>query len=381
MTKKIANVFKTAVGYWRFATSTVLIFVVFILLLVYVIALMRGETNTEVSGRARLDFRVFYLENDIFDENPIPQNLHFLMSFTDYIEVDAGFSAWFDDEFQIYYEYTATEHLVIRYMATGDANMNPVVFEDKRELSNLSGSTHARYINSAGASNGLGGSYTINPRPHIDTYLHFVHEQSQQMHAENLIARGVRGFSAELFLDFTFTITVPELDFRQTLSHGYRLSLSTEVYSFIITGHPTFIETIPLTVINLPFTMSFFMVVFLVAIFTLSVYCFYLGVKQLRADTNERKQKTLDILKKYANEIIIRDIPLNLIKYEIYKVNAFEELLKLAINLNKHIMCHHNDKQAEFAVIVEGYAYYFITKYTESDKEEVFEKKEETFSF
>ena len=377
MSKRIGSAIKSMALYWRFAASTLLIIVVFLMLTIYLAAQMRGETSTEISGRAWVDFRVFYLDNDVFDENPIPQNLHFLMSFTDYLEVDANFSAWFDDNFHIYYEYTATEHLVIRYMATGDANMNPVVYEDRWVLSNASGSVHAHNINSASSSNGIGGSYTINPMPHIDTYLHFIYHQNRQMHEENIIARGVRGFSAELFVDFAFTISVPELDFRQTINHGYRLSLSTEVYSLLITGHPAFTETIPLPVINLPFTMSFFMVVFLSVVFALSVYCFYLGIKQLQADPNMYKQKALNLIKKYTNEIVIRDISLDLVKYEIFRVDAFEELLKLAINLNKHIICHHNDSHAEFAVIVEEYAYYFSIMYFESDEKDETEKEEE----
>lgn len=360
MNKRITDVLKKTLLYWQFAVSTILILALFILLAIYMTALMRGETGTEVSGRAHLDFRVFYLENDLFEENPIPRNLHFLMSFTDYIEVDSRFSALFEDDVHIYYEYTATEHLVIRYMATGDANMNPIVFEEQWVLSDVSGSIFARYLNSVTNTGNIGGSYTIYPRPHIETYLDFIAAQARQMYTENIIARGIRGFSAELFVNFSFVVTVPELDFSQTVYHGYRFSLSTEVYSLVLTGHPAFTETIALTVVNLPFTMSFFMVVFLAAVFVLSVYCFCLGVKGLHADPNEHKRKAKTILKRYAGEIIERDVPLNLEYYEIFRVDAFEELLKLAINLNRHVMCHHNDKQAEFAVIVEEYAYYFV---------------------
>jgi len=369
MKKQAISVIKTSARYWRFAASATLLLVFFILLFVYIAAYMRGETNTEVSGRAQLDFRVFYLENDIFEENPIPQNLYFLMSFTDYIEIDAIFSAWFEDGVQIYYSYAATEQLVIRYMATGDTNLNPIVFETNKALSHTNGNTFTRYIDSASNSNGIGGTYTIYPRPHIDTYLHFIASQSQQMYAENIITRGLRGFSAELFVDFSFTINVPELDFEQTVNHGYHLLLSTEVYSLIYTGQPMFTETISLVVLELPFRMTFFMVVFLAALFVLSTYCFFIGIRDLRADPNERKHEAESILKKYSGEIVVRDMPLNLRHYEIYRVEAFDELLKLAINLNKHVMAYHNYQLAEFAVVIDVVAYYYKVDFDIGDNE------------
>jgi len=363
MSKRIKDVLKSVAWYWRFIASTVLILTVLMLLIVYGIAHMRGETYVDVSGRAHLDFRVFYMENEIFDDNPIPQNLSFLMSFTDYIEMDSYFFAWFDEEVQIYYEYTATERLVIRHMATGDANANPIVYEDMWQLSEISGSIFAGYINSAANSNGLGGTYTVFPRPHIDTYMHFVDAQARQMYAENIIARDMRGFSAELFVDFSLTINVPELDFIQTLDRGYRFSLSTEVYGFMLTGYPAFFETIPISVLNLPFEMTFFVVVLLAAIVALAIYFFLLGIKQLRADPNEHKQAAKHILRRYANEIVVRDRPLNLTRYEIYRVSAFDELLKLAINLNRHIVAFHDDYFAQFAVLVDAYAYFFDLRF------------------
>jgi hypothetical protein len=52
------------------------------------------------------------------------------------------------------------------------------------------------------------------------------------------------------------------------------------------------------------------------------------------------------IFKKYAAEIVTSDVPLILDNYRLVPVGVFQELLKLAINLNKHIMCCHNENAA-----------------------------------
>jgi len=51
------------------------------------------------------------------------------LSFADYIEVGNRFSAQFSDEVEIHYTYTAT----------GDGNLNPIVFEESRILTEESG--------------------------------------------------------------------------------------------------------------------------------------------------------------------------------------------------------------------------------------------------
>jgi len=48
-------------------------------------------------------------------------------------------------------------------------------------------------------------------------------------------------------------------------------------------------------------------------------------------------------------------------------VGDFSDLLRLAINLSKHIMCYHNDTMAEFVVIVEDSAYCYKINYDSAD--------------
>lgn len=349
--------FSKAPQLWALIPSILLILVLMVFIISYWVS-SRQNRFVEMSGRVDLDFQVFYLENDIFPDNPVPRNLAFLMSFTDFIEVGSRFSAQFSEETEIHYNYSATKRVVIRYMSTTDGNLNPIVFEASYPLSESEGILTSRSINfPLRGGNGPGGTYTIFPKEHIDYYLEFVAAQALQMEEENIIARGMRGFSSELFIDFTYDIYVPDWDLRESVTLGYRLSLSSEVYSFIVTGDAAFGRVENLAAQPRQLTLPAAIVI--VALFALGVYGVFSSIKKLQRDTDENRQEVADILKKYANEIVIsKDSPL-LSQYTLMRVSDFEELLKLAINLNRHIMCCYNDEQAEFALVIENYAYYY----------------------
>jgi hypothetical protein len=53
------------------------------------------------------------------------------------------------------------------------------------------------------------------------------------------------------------------------------------------------------------------------------------------------------------------------------RAESFDTLLKLSINLNKHIMCFKDDDYVEFAVLVEEFAYYYRIDYNVSEDGEV----------
>jgi hypothetical protein len=80
-------------------------------------------------------------------------------------------------------------------------------------------------------------------------------------------------------------------------------------------------------------------------------------------EKNENRRVAKSILKKYADEIIISASPADLSEYKIVYVLQFKELLKLAVNLNKHILCFHNDEKADFCTIIDGYAYCYNINY------------------
>ena len=361
--------------------SSLLLVAVIIFALVYVVAHLRDDVTVEVSGRAGVDFRVFYLENDFFPEGPIPNRLHFLMSFTDYIEVDSSLNVRLDEETEILYSYDAVQRFIIRYMGAIDGVSNPVVFEYRTPLSSAEGSTFGDTISfPREGGNGPGGTYTIFPKNYTDFYLEFVDAQRNLMYQENVIAVGLRGFSAELFIDFTYNITLPEWGITETAIEGYRMWLSTEVYTLSTTGNSAAVFNRSIALSDPPPQITLLMVIIFIAAAALSIYGIIKGIGNIYADPNERRREAMAILKKYSGEIVVSDMAPQLSQYQFMPVSDFRDLLKLAVNLSKHIMCYHDDDMAEFVVIVEDNAYCYRIIY-DNDNIDIFDSisaREET---
>jgi hypothetical protein len=315
-----------------------------------------GE-SFDVSGRHDLEFFVYYVENDFWDENPIPRNLNFLMSHTDFIRVRSEFSLNMSEEAEIIYSYTATERLIIRYMAGGDAGNT--VFENVTTLSEQRGRRVASSLRfSAGDESTPGGMYIFDPLPHIHTYFDFVSHQTAQMHDRGLVALGLRGFSAELQIDFVYTIAIPTFGVNENISRGYRIQLTSEVFTPVLTGGHMFDVSVP-TYVPVARSISMPMTVLLVAFFALGVYGLVRNIGLFSQDPNPRRREVNAILKKYSGEIVVDDAPVDLSRFYVKRLKDFSELLKLAVNLSKHIMCYNNRKYAEFVVIVDEFAYVY----------------------
>jgi len=356
--------------YRRIILSMLLFLVSFPIALFYLFAYIQGDVTATASGRTNLSFRVFYLDNESFPYNPIPPDLHFLMSFTDFIEVESDFVIRFSEEVEFNYTYTAVKRLVVRYMATGDGNLNPIVFQEEHVLSEAYGQFTGNSIHfPAQDSSLIGGPYVIFPKYQIDTYLSFMDEQRMHMHQENVIAQSLRDFSAELFVDFIYEIDIPAWDLNEHISitNGYRFSLSTEVYSLILQGTPAFNHSFVLAEtrqLGIPEAIA------LVSAISLSVYGFFSGKKLLAVDPNEQKQKANRIFEKYENEIIYSEIPLPLSKYTHIPVREFELLQKMAVSIDELIMCYRNERHVEFAVVVKEFAYHYKINYNENSSED-----------
>ena len=346
---------------WLFVLSIMIFLPLVLLMVLYLIAYFTDDVVMDVAGNINTDFRVFYFDNSLYEENPIPQTLHFYLSLTDFIEIDSGFSLQVSDYVEIHYRYTATERLVIRYMASVEGTANPIMFVETRTLSEVSG--HA-----VGSSFNLSGStYMINPRLHIYRYLEVVSETIQQIDEHGVNGLGFRGLSADLFIDFTYFVQIPSLGISRTITRGYRLPLGMEVYTLSLTGVQGFNESVNTIIQELPFELTMPVVIVFVVLFLISAYCFFSGIKKLQADSNKHRYEAKMILKKYDNEIVISNIPLPLSHYTHIMVRDFNELLKLAINQNKHILCHHDNTSVEFAVIIQEHAYYYQINYTQDD--------------
>ena len=321
----------------------------------FLVNYFRWTSPATAYGRHNLSFRVYYHENNIFEENPIPRSFDFLMSYTNYIVIESNFAANFSKEVAVYYSYSAEKRFVIRQM--GAADTHRFVFEEITPLSQSNGQATAERLNLNG------GSYTIHPKPLIEQYFYFIADHALQMDASGVVAHGLRGFSAELFVNFTYTFYVPELGLRQSATQGYRIPLTLEVYSLTLHGAHGFEwqEPLPSTEISVG------QAALLVAAFSLTVWGLIYNMSKLYEDKNEHRRAADSIYKKYSNEIIVYSKPINKTRYEIYEVQEFNELLKLAINLNKHIMSHQDDTHAEFIIVVDDTANFYEIRFNPDD--------------
>jgi len=372
----------------------------------FVSAHFREDYMISANGRHTLGFDVFYFDDTIFGEspNPIPRDQGFLMSYTNYIEVDNGFLLELSESANVDFTYSATTRLVIRHMGTADANLNRIVFQETFPLvDEVQGRIYAhqltsRRVNDGGTQRNIywynfrvqtegdisDGRFRIYPIDYIRKYLDFVYDQRRQLEqqgamlgGDTVIVQGLRGFSAELFIDFTVNIRNTDIlegtDIidtsinRQSVTHGYRLSLTTEVYSFVVTGTPAFEWQTNLVTQRFEITLP--RAILFVLLFLLSLFCALYNVKRLKANPDKKRQEVIDILRKYHQEIVVYDEPTDTNHYRLKKVKKFSELLKLAINLNKHIMCHKDDIHAQFVTIINEYACLYEVHYDNYNSE------------
>jgi len=338
--------------------SSLVLLILFITALAFMAAQRREADVFRASGSVIADFRVFYLENDFFDQNPINSNLGFLMSFTDFIEMDSRFSMRIDEEADIFYRYTATQYLIIRYLGSMNGVANPIVFRQSNSLAQEQGSTFGYRLD-------LADTHTVHPKNYTDFYLEFTAYQRELMSRENVIATGLRGFSAELLLEFTYNITIPEHGISESVTTGYRMSLTTEIYNLTLLGDAGASFNRILQLSDPPPELTLFAATVFVAVAALGVYGLLRGLRNLTTDPNPARSQALFLLKKYANEIVVSQSSLPVHDHRILPVDDFRDLLKLAINLNKHIMCRHDENMAEFAVVVDDNAYYFRITFNE----------------
>jgi len=400
------NFFVKVAQWWAVLLFALICLILVAVAIFFISVHFREDYIVSVNGRHTLGFNVFYFEDTIFGEspNPIPRDQGFLMSYTNYIEIDNSFLIELSRSANVDFIYRAETRLVIRHMGTADANLNRIVFQETFPLlEEVQGHIYAyqlnsRRVNDSGTQRNVywynfriqngddapDGRFRIYPIYYIRKYLEFIYDQRRQLvqqgemlGGDTVIAQGLRGFSAELFIDFTFSIRNTDILYdtgiidmglnHQSATHGYRLSLTTEVYSFVITGTPNFEWQTNLITrrveITLPIAVLFFV------LFLLSLFVALYNVKKLTANPNKKCQDVIDILRKYHQEIVIYDKPAETKNYHLRNVYEFSELLKLAINLNKHIMCYKDESHAQFVTIVDEYACSYEVHYNDSSSE------------
>ena len=320
----------------------------------YALTFTSETTLVEATGRNNADFAVYYFENEFFAENPVPRDLSFLWHFTNFIAFYSGFTADFSDEFDIHYEYVARKRFVITH-GTG----NSVIYERSFELSRVNGNIFGDRLafDSGGSRGSPGGTYFINPGDYLEMFHEFLEYHDRHMGIEEG-SPTFRQFSAEFFIEFVYSVTALPIGISETSVRGFQMPVGGDVFTITETGTPGFTSSVTVTHGGGEVNMAIVMVLVLaVAAGGLGLY---LGISRLNANPNKYRQKADTILKKYAGEIIVsKTTPLDLSAYTVMKVEEFEEILKLSINLNKHIMCFYDTDKAEFCTIVDNYAYYY----------------------
>jgi hypothetical protein len=364
--------------------SAVLGLIFFVLLLLALVALavihlvavyIYEENVVTASGRQHMDVDVFYLPNDVFGGNPIPRNNDFLISYTDFIEVRNSFTANFSEEMDIEYSYSAEQRFVLRNIGSGNGNGNGTSGGRAVEIKTfplseeVTGSLRADSLHFSAINGAPGGTYTIFPKEHIHLYFEFVEDQVRQMHAENVVARGLRGFTADLIIEFTYNISVPEHGINETVTQAYMIPLTSEIFTFYTMGNSHFSWQSPPASGPAAITLPIAVLYAIAAI--IALYGVLRNIKKLKADSDPYWFEVNGILEKYAQEIIVYDKPVDLSRHEPMLVDSFLELLKLAINLNKHIMAYKSEDRTEFVVIVDEFAcMYVIDRYDDGERDD-----------
>ena len=337
----------------------------------YLLLYARGEVFVTGNGNNNIGFEVHYLENPLWESGAIDHSYHFLMSFVDHIHVNSFGNVNFSATMDVDYTYTVTETLLIRAGSGSDTSNHPIVYSRSYTLEETEGHFTSRNMSFGNTSTNItaGGAFDIDPIRHIQTYTDFMVLQHDQMADRNLQVAGGRVFSAELVIETVFRFTATDTEDlgvsfnNQTLTNGYRIALSNEVFnmSHIETGTSTFSGSQALGLAREITTTNVGLLSGSILVNTLGIfYCFSL----MGRDKNKLRYKTLRYIKKYSHEVLVLPEPLDLPEENIKPVTEFDDILKMAVNLNKHISCYHNRRFADFAVEVESIIYHYHVSFT-----------------
>ena len=343
--------------------SSMCLIITVVALTLYMLSFSVPDAAVHVNASHDVGCRVYYVDNDTFGSGIRPQGQNYLLSFTDFIEIDDSLSADFGKTVNASYQYTATVVLAIRHQRGSDQNANPIVFEEKRVQTEIRGSVTDSRITLRLADNQPDGAYRIDPTEYISIYRHFVEEQQLQMQREGITTdRSIR-FSADLTLDFTCRISIPEYGIDETSTRCVCIPLSNEVYAPDYTGTPELEATVPAR----EFEMPGLPVILLLAVwFTANIFAICYCVRKLISKENTARREAEGILRKYSGEMILLTKPANFSKYELIPVPRFQEIVKLTAKTGRYVLCFHNQNIAEFYAVADGYAYCYSLTFDES---------------
>jgi hypothetical protein len=327
----------------------------------YLRSFLTPAPDIAVTAGNELKAKVFYIDNDIFGGGERPAKLNYLMSYTDYIEVENTLSLEFDKEADVLFRYTADETLVIKYQRGSDNNTNPVVYEKQLMLAEKNGGARGGRILFDGGD-APGGVYVVELKKYIDIYKDFIIDQQAQMRREDVLTERAVNFSADLIINVSCNIRVAEYGINRTLERSAVIPLTLEVFDIQFSGNPSVDLTVPAQGRESG-KLNRMAVILLVLWFVANVYGIAFCSRRLMVKkhphTSLREAET--ILKKYSDEIVISKNPVDLSGYKTIETENFKDLLKLAVILNKHILCRRDGKDAAFYVTGEGCVYWYKT--------------------
>ena len=317
-------------------------------------------------GRSNVRFDVYYFENELFPENPVPPGFHFLRHMTDFISIQSGFTASFSEEFDLHYRYTARTRFVITYGAGGSA-----VYERVTELSDISGRLTADNLNfdAENVEGAPGGTYIIDPRVYYEIFNNFVMYAEQ--HEGDGAAANLRGLTSELAIEFSYSVTALPINISENITTGFNIPITQNVFTLESFGTPSFTTQISRTVGADPIEPS--IMILLTFGLIISVCLIVYGFMGLSPVISENQKKADSILKKYGTEIVVSRKPLVLDSYQLVRLDDFEDMVKLSINLAKHITCYRSLNLTVFYIFVDGFAYCQVIKYDSEDEKKPIE--------
>ena len=214
-----------------------------------------------------------------------------------------------------------------------------------------------------------GDAYTVHLDVYLDYYNDFIDAWIRRTYNESAVRQNIQRISAEIVIDFTYSINVH----RTYNINAHRFNIEpvsqslviplTEIYNITITDSPGF-EVMAATsrgrqddrVQDNRLAVMLGALVFCV-VFALCIIVLTRGIKKLKADPNEGRQKVSELLKTHSSIIVdLLDAP-DLTKYSVLRVREFNDMMTLADTLSRPIMVHRNEEEARFVVTSEGYAY------------------------
>jgi len=325
----------------------------------YVFGYVSPENSIHVTEKNTVNYRLHYTDSEHFDLSgyfgPSDERSHFLLGYTDYIEILNSYTADFDKKMSVSYDYKAVKTLVIRYMKANGNAENPVVMTKEYPLDASSGQDMTDQLS---FTNNL---YRVDLRPFQETYLGFVMEESER------ISVGIQPeqkllFSAELQIDFIYTLKNSAYKMDETITRGLIIPISDEVYSISFTGTQAVAYDVPERSINMPALPT---ALSLSAGFILMGVGLAYGLHALFGSDGSFRAEVNKIIRRYNDDVVLTSSSANLDQCERIAVVKFKELLKISINLSKPITCYQDmqTEEALFFILCDGYVYeYKVTR-------------------